>query len=111
MLDCVVKTIDIVRLLLYCTGNEPSMGTSHGQCSFWHVTLCTQSQPGEIILVLIIHTICLCHQDMHILLLDLTTYVVVTLSWASDVTPEEGFIFVAIEPGMVKTDGSTAMCK
>lgn len=33
----------------------------------------------------------------------------VTLSWASDVTPEEGFTFVAIEPGTVDTDASTAM--
>jgi len=31
----------------------------------------------------------------------------VTLSWASDVTPEEGFTFVAIHPGMVATDMST----
>jgi len=33
----------------------------------------------------------------------------VTLSWASDVTPEEGFTFVAIHPGTVNTDASTAM--
>ncbi|KAL0047047.1 hypothetical protein WJX82_004986 [Trebouxia sp. C0006] len=32
-----------------------------------------------------------------------------TLSWASDVTPEEGFTFVAIHPGTVNTDASTAM--
>jgi len=31
----------------------------------------------------------------------------VALSWASDVTPEEGFAFVAIHPGMVATDMST----
>ena len=33
----------------------------------------------------------------------------VTLTWASDVTPEEGFTFVAIHPGTVNTDASTAM--
>jgi len=32
----------------------------------------------------------------------------VTLSWASDVTPEEGFTFVAIHPGVVATDMNTA---
>ncbi len=32
----------------------------------------------------------------------------VTLSWASDVTPEEGFIFVAIHPGSVETDMNNA---
>ncbi|DBB00497.1 TPA: hypothetical protein ACH3X3_002202 [Trebouxia sp. C0006] len=31
-----------------------------------------------------------------------------TLSWASDVTPEEGFTFVAIHPGVVATDMNTA---
>lgn len=30
-----------------------------------------------------------------------------TLSWASDVTPEEGFIFAAIHPGVVNTDMNT----
>ncbi len=33
----------------------------------------------------------------------------VTLSWASDVTPKEGFTFVAIHSGTVNTDASTAM--
>ena len=32
----------------------------------------------------------------------------VTLSWASDVTPEEGFTFVAIHPGSVETDMNNA---
>ena len=32
----------------------------------------------------------------------------VTLSWASDVTPEEGFTFAAIHPGVVATDMNTA---
>ena len=32
----------------------------------------------------------------------------VTLSWASDVTPDDGFIFVAIHPGSVSTDMTTA---
>lgn len=31
-----------------------------------------------------------------------------TLSWASDVTPEEGFTFAAIHPGVVATDMNTA---
>ena len=31
----------------------------------------------------------------------------VTLSWASDVIPEEGFTFVAIHRGMVAADIST----
>lgn len=31
-----------------------------------------------------------------------------TLSWASDVTPDDGFIFVAIHPGSVSTDMTTA---
>ena len=30
--------------------------------------------------------------------------VTVTLSWASDVTPSEGFTFVAMHPGVVMTD-------
>lgn len=32
----------------------------------------------------------------------------VTLSWASDVTPGEGFTFVAIHPGSVETDMNNA---
>ena len=34
--------------------------------------------------------------------------IAVTLSWASDVTPEEGFTFVAIHPGSVETDMNNA---
>ena len=42
---------------------------------------------------------------MAVLIVDVTA---VTLSWASDVTPEEDFTFAAIHPGVVATDMNTA---
>ncbi len=46
-----------------------------------------------------------CNIDAAIFIVDVTA---VTLSWASDVTPEEGFTFVAIHPGSVETDMNNA---
>ncbi len=46
-----------------------------------------------------------CNLETAIFIVDMTA---VTLSWASDVTPEEGFTFVAIHPGSVETDMNNA---
>lgn len=35
----------------------------------------------------------------------------VTLSWAADVTPEQGFTFVAVHPGLVTTDMGSGFIK